>query len=367
MFRAAFPTAPEEAEKAETSWVKLTYDTTGANKSGKARFAGTWVTPEVAESLADGYSLASLIRPLTAATPNPEAIHRKKAAAASQEARSESPTPSTAASSTPRDGPNPPKRRREASPVASTTPVAVTPKTVTVKSVLVEKHVEQTPSRLALNGKIVAPSPARLAPPQTPQSVRRSTRLKSPAPSNQSSQRTLVDSPKTPKVPMPAITEDLTPGGSDETAVDEEAVSAEEAMEGRPGTNGAAAAAARDKLNVADLEERVQNVMRFHGLLPEIVRNLTLFRLSSPQPLICDAVVARLLRGGRRPHRDGAAACTARATDSRRDEQGAQGASLSDRARPARLPGVRRDAGLARSEHRIALHKAAEEGRAQGK
>ncbi|KAI0927872.1 hypothetical protein AcW1_005282 [Taiwanofungus camphoratus] len=45
---------------------------------------------------------------------------------------------------------------------------------------------------------------------------------------------------------------------------------AEEAMEGRPGTNGAAAAAARDKLNVADLEERVKNVMRFHGLLDEI-------------------------------------------------------------------------------------------------
>lgn len=46
---------------------------------------------------------------------------------------------------------------------------------------------------------------------------------------------------------------------------------AEEAMEGRPGTNGAAAQAARDKLNVADLEERVKNVMRFHGLLEEIV------------------------------------------------------------------------------------------------
>ncbi|THG97497.1 hypothetical protein EW026_g4517 [Hermanssonia centrifuga] len=45
---------------------------------------------------------------------------------------------------------------------------------------------------------------------------------------------------------------------------------AEEAMEGRPGTNGAAAQAARDKLNVADLEDRVRNVMRFHGLLDEI-------------------------------------------------------------------------------------------------
>ncbi|KAL1947233.1 hypothetical protein VTO73DRAFT_14194 [Trametes versicolor] len=45
---------------------------------------------------------------------------------------------------------------------------------------------------------------------------------------------------------------------------------AEEAMEGRPGTNGAAAAAARDKLNVADLEDRMRNVMRFHGLLDDI-------------------------------------------------------------------------------------------------
>lgn len=46
---------------------------------------------------------------------------------------------------------------------------------------------------------------------------------------------------------------------------------AEEAMEGRPGTNGAAAAAARDKLNVADLEDRMRNVMRHHGLLDDIV------------------------------------------------------------------------------------------------
>ncbi|KAJ3524687.1 hypothetical protein NM688_g8518 [Phlebia brevispora] len=47
---------------------------------------------------------------------------------------------------------------------------------------------------------------------------------------------------------------------------------AEEAMEGRPGTNGAAAQAARDKLNVADLEDRVKNVLRFYGILDEVVR-----------------------------------------------------------------------------------------------
>ncbi|TFK87699.1 hypothetical protein K466DRAFT_490366 [Polyporus arcularius HHB13444] len=44
----------------------------------------------------------------------------------------------------------------------------------------------------------------------------------------------------------------------------------EEDMAGRPGTNGAAAAAARDKLNVADLEERMRHVVRYHGLLDEI-------------------------------------------------------------------------------------------------
>ncbi|KAI6017534.1 histone acetyltransferases subunit 3-domain-containing protein [Pisolithus microcarpus] len=43
---------------------------------------------------------------------------------------------------------------------------------------------------------------------------------------------------------------------------------AEEAMEGRPGGTGAAAAR-REKVNVADLEERIQDTMRFHGLLPE--------------------------------------------------------------------------------------------------
>ncbi|KAG8217119.1 histone acetyltransferases subunit 3-domain-containing protein [Butyriboletus roseoflavus] len=43
---------------------------------------------------------------------------------------------------------------------------------------------------------------------------------------------------------------------------------AEDAMEGRPGGTGAAAAR-REKVNVADLEERIQDTMRFHGLLAE--------------------------------------------------------------------------------------------------
>lgn len=229
MFRAAFPTAPEDAEKAETSWVKLTYDTTGANKSGKARFAGTWVTPEVADSLAEGYALADLIRPLTAATPNPEAIHRKKSTP-TQHTPVSSPTPPVVAT-TPRDGPNPAKRRREASPAPSPSAATTTPKPPpaaksTPLSSRVEKPVESTPSRLPVTSKR-APSPARsVVPPVTPGSLRRSTRLKSPAPTSApSSEHTVVGShsPKTPKVAMTAIREEVTPGGSDETAVDEDA------------------------------------------------------------------------------------------------------------------------------------------------
>lgn len=48
---------------------------------------------------------------------------------------------------------------------------------------------------------------------------------------------------------------------------------AEDAMEGRPGGTGAAAAR-REKVNVADLEDRIQDTMRFHGLLGEPVNDI---------------------------------------------------------------------------------------------
>ncbi|RDB19189.1 Chromatin-remodeling complexes subunit ngg1 [Hypsizygus marmoreus] len=44
---------------------------------------------------------------------------------------------------------------------------------------------------------------------------------------------------------------------------------AEDAMEGRPGGSGAAAAR-RERLNVTDLEARIRDTMRFHGLLDDI-------------------------------------------------------------------------------------------------
>lgn len=45
---------------------------------------------------------------------------------------------------------------------------------------------------------------------------------------------------------------------------------AEDAMEGRPGGSGAAAAK-REKVNVALLEDRIRDTMRFHGLLETTV------------------------------------------------------------------------------------------------
>lgn len=48
---------------------------------------------------------------------------------------------------------------------------------------------------------------------------------------------------------------------------------AEDAMEGRPGGSGAAAAR-KERLNVTDLEARIRDMMRYHGLITTMVRYL---------------------------------------------------------------------------------------------
>jgi transcriptional adapter 3 len=48
---------------------------------------------------------------------------------------------------------------------------------------------------------------------------------------------------------------------------------AEDAMEGRP-ANGATAAAGKEKLSVAELEQRIKDTMRYHGLLDVNVSNM---------------------------------------------------------------------------------------------
>lgn len=188
MFRAAYPNASEEAEKGETNWVKLSFDTSGANKSGRARFAGTWVTPDVALYLAENYGLGSIIPALAAAVPDPNTTFRRARNA-------QQPTPNASPAAEP--GPAPAKRHRHESP---TTPAPAAASTVT-----------ETP------GVPPSPPPSRSAASPAP---RRSARLKSP-PAATSPAQPLV-APKTPRTRKAARDAMPTPAGSDETAVDED-------------------------------------------------------------------------------------------------------------------------------------------------
>ncbi|KAI0671772.1 hypothetical protein C8Q78DRAFT_797358 [Trametes maxima] len=194
MFRAAFPTATDEAEKNETNWVKMSFDAAGANKSGKARFAGTWVTPEVALYLADSYALGTIIPALAGAVPDPNTTFRR--------ARNATQQPTPTASPTADPGPAPAKRRREASPASPA---------------LVAKEPAAVPP---------SPPPSRTATSPTP---RRSARLKSPGANGPSTQPLVA--PKTPRTRKAAREAMPTPAGSDETAVDEDDVKAAKVAE----------------------------------------------------------------------------------------------------------------------------------------
>ncbi|KAI0775181.1 hypothetical protein BD413DRAFT_471506 [Trametes elegans] len=193
MFRAAFPTASDEAEKGETNWVKMSFDTSGANKSGKARFAGTWVTPDVALYVAENYSLGAIIPALAAAVPDPNTTFRRARNA-------QQPTPTASPVAEP--GPAPAKRRREASP-ASLAPATN------------HAHAAQTASESV--AAPISPPPSRVASSPAP---RRSARLKSPSAPGTPTQP--LAAPKTPRTRRAAREAMPTPAGSDETAVDEE-------------------------------------------------------------------------------------------------------------------------------------------------
>ncbi|RPD60109.1 hypothetical protein L226DRAFT_462937 [Lentinus tigrinus ALCF2SS1-7] len=196
MFRAAFPTASEEAEKSEVNWIKQSFDTSGANKSGKARFAGHWVTPDVALYLAEGYHLSFIIPSLASAVPDPNTTFRRS--------KNQQPTPTASPAAEP--GPAPAKRRREASPAAPVAAPVTAPPPAPV----------ETP---------VSPPPSRKATSPTP---RRSTRLRSPPAASLPTQPLVAPSvtPKTPRSRRAPREEMLTPAGSDETAVDEDAEAA---------------------------------------------------------------------------------------------------------------------------------------------
>ncbi|OJA18595.1 hypothetical protein AZE42_06569 [Rhizopogon vesiculosus] len=209
MFRAAFPTASEADERRETIWVKETYDLSGNNGSAKepgiVRLAGTWVSPDVAllPEFAQTYGLGGVIPHVAKASPDPTAAYRRASTKTTPKAAPRSSPAATSNLPTPSPSIVPPtsKRRRESSPV----PAADLP-----------------PSTL--------PPPRRSARTKSPAPVPMPLSAKSPAKSRSPAPRSPV--PKSPKVIKSSarsvrIVEVTTPGGSDETVVEDDAETVE--------------------------------------------------------------------------------------------------------------------------------------------
>lgn len=213
MFRAAFPTASDESERIEANWVKANFDNTGGNRTGKARFAGTWVTADVAISLANDYSLDKIISPLTDAKPDPNTEYRKSSRAQQQQTPDkESPAPKqlpTPSPSMSMSTPNPPKRRREASPAPTKSPsVAAISPTKSPLALAVARRSQRTTSPApSLTSKLASPKVA--SPMKSPKVLRspvRTRRLEVVTPAG--SDETAVED-DVPDVPGPDATEDI--------------------------------------------------------------------------------------------------------------------------------------------------------------
>jgi hypothetical protein len=203
MFRAAFPSASDSLEKDESAWVKANFDTSGSNRSGKARFAGTWISSETARQIAEEYTLHEILLPLLEAEPDPNAEYRKSSRAQAESPAKQLLTPSpSVASIAATNGPNAAKRRREAPPESPIQPVNASPK-VSIKP---PSSTKTTPAKVGL---------------------RRSTRTASPAPVSVPhvvTHKAIRSTIKQAQVPTPA--------GSDETAVEDEDEEAEAGIQG---------------------------------------------------------------------------------------------------------------------------------------
>ncbi|KZT22358.1 hypothetical protein NEOLEDRAFT_1157775 [Neolentinus lepideus HHB14362 ss-1] len=191
MFRAAFPAATDEDEKAETSWVKANYDV-GTNKDAyRVRLAGTWVAAPVALAVADAYGLDRIVPLLAEAEPEEGKQYRRSGKPVTPKQ-----TPSVAAATLPTPAPsfgspNPPKRRREASPVVELKPPPSPPPTAS-------PAVRRSPRK---------PSPA-IATPSKPLSKASTTTVKVVKPPSKSTSNRQ---------------EPLTPAASDEAVGDDDA------------------------------------------------------------------------------------------------------------------------------------------------
>ena len=213
MFRATYPQATEDAEKAEINWIKNNYELSGANKTGRARFAGTWAGIDVALNIADTYSISHLLPSLINAVPDPAQIYSKSRGKTATQPLTPQPTPPSPPKPT---GPN--KRRKEGTPQPTTTRASPAPAPT------------PTPALIEITSPAPAPTP------------RRSTRLKSPAPApvplplsprrTPKLQRARVELEETHVPPTPA-TPEVTQTEEEEAVVATEPNMAEDILEQR--------------------------------------------------------------------------------------------------------------------------------------
>ncbi|ESK88792.1 apses transcription [Moniliophthora roreri MCA 2997] len=261
MFRAAFPNASEQEEKDEVQWVKEAYDLSGNNGSSKdtsiTRLAGTWVSPELALELGRSYQLGDLIDCVVQAQPDPNVSYRRSGknsgnqastpkapinATTSSEAVATAESPSsTRASATANTSPDmkPPKRRREASPAPVTATVT---KTKSVTTVVEEKP----PPRRSTRTKS---PPPKTTPSASLMSVVSKTTTSSPGktPSKRTTRRTAKQEEPTP----------VTPGGSDETAYEDE----REREDGSQAVEDAAGAELHDQ-DIAEQKDLIEGLKK---------------------------------------------------------------------------------------------------------
>lgn len=210
MFRATYPQASEDAEKAEINWIKNNYELSGANKTGRARFAGTWAGIDVALNIADTYSISHLLPALINADPDPAQVYSKSRGKTVAQPLTPQPTPPSPPKPT---GPN--KRRKDGTPQPGMRGSSV-----------------PAPTPASAPIEITSPAP-------TP---RRSTRLKSPAPApvplplsprrTPKLQRARVE-PEEPQVPPTPATPEVIHAEEEETVVAMEPNMAEDIQEQR--------------------------------------------------------------------------------------------------------------------------------------
>ncbi|KAH8117707.1 hypothetical protein DFH11DRAFT_853462 [Phellopilus nigrolimitatus] len=201
----AFPSATEEAEKIEASWVKSNFDSYGANGGpgrDNLRLAGTWVRPEIAATIAPMYSLDHVISPLVNAEPQPGQQYRRSTKPASPQVNGNaSPTKATTnprfevtappplfapPSPTLAAGPGPTKRRKESLPV-TTSPTKPPAETL------------PPPRR---SGRTVSPAPMPPAVSQQTAPATRASRAKTAKPSRASTNLGTAGKPSSRMTPV---------------------------------------------------------------------------------------------------------------------------------------------------------------------